>query len=247
MCAVHEHAAPTLIDYPRRRAIHQNPYAANICQKVRAEFSARATPWVFLPLALSLLPLLRSFELWFCSGIKGCLNLNSYRKSNGRRERIANLTIGGCFLSAELPMIRKALNARSHLNCEPRHTNEIFFGCCISDSHTINANRGPCFFARVGPRSGPPCFLLPPTSVGAISHARSRHCLASRQPFAAIRSKRASPTVGGGEASADGQMKYSAVVFFNATKTTRGAVAALQNHWHSIAAIRRCTLVSSGR
>lgn len=30
-----------------------------------------------------------------------------------------------------------------------------------------------CLRARVGPRSGPPCFRLPPTIVGAISFARS--------------------------------------------------------------------------
>src|SRR5690349_19417446 len=32
-------------------------------------------------------------------------------------------------------------------------------------------NEAHCFRARVGPRSGPPCFLEPPTIVGAIPHA----------------------------------------------------------------------------
>ena len=42
--------------------------------------------------------------------------------------------------------------------------------------------------ALVGPRSGPPCFLEPPTMVGAISSARSRHAFAPGHPLAAIMS-----------------------------------------------------------
>ena len=37
-------------------------------------------------------------------------------------------------------------------------------------------------FALVGPRSAPPCFLEPPTNVGAISLALSRHIAAPLQP-----------------------------------------------------------------
>ena len=47
--------------------------------------------------------------------------------------------------------------------------------------------------ALVGPRSGPPCFLLPPTSVGAMRLALSRHAPAFSQPRAAMRSWRVLP------------------------------------------------------
>ena len=49
--------------------------------------------------------------------------------------------------------------------------------------------------ARVGPRSGPPCFLLPPTSVGAILLALLRQSSAPSQPRSLIRSNSFSPTV----------------------------------------------------
>ena len=52
------------------------------------------------------------------------------------------------------------------------------------------------FFALVGPRSGPPCFLEPPTSVGAILSAPSAHFFAPFHPFCDIRSHSVSPTVG---------------------------------------------------
>lgn len=48
--------------------------------------------------------------------------------------------------------------------------------------------------ARVGPRSGPPCFLLPPTRVGATLFAICLHCAALDHPLADIRSYRELPT-----------------------------------------------------
>src|SRR5215831_9554494 len=64
--------------------------------------------------------------------------------------------------------------------------------------------------ARVGPRSGPPCFLLPPTIVGAILVARRAQDAAPGQPREAIRSPRASPTVGGGAGRGSGQRNHRA-------------------------------------
>lgn len=63
------------------------------------------------------------------------------------------------------------------------------------------------FLARVGPKSGPPCFLLPPTSVGAMSQASSRQAFAPSQPLATMRSYSASPTVGAGCKPGVGQLK----------------------------------------
>src|SRR5579863_10169802 len=76
--------------------------------------------------------------------------------------------------------------------------------------------------ARVGPRSGPPCFLEPPTTVGAISSAFLHHALEPFQPLAAIRSNSLSPTVCGGTEDLSGHEKCSAYCFRTATKTTRG-------------------------
>src|SRR5215510_7425117 len=76
--------------------------------------------------------------------------------------------------------------------------------------------------ARVGPRSGPPCFLLPPTMVGAIPAARHAQATAPGQPREAIRSPRASPTVGGGVAYDYGQQNHSAQGERIATNTNRG-------------------------
>src|SRR5262249_42739877 len=59
--------------------------------------------------------------------------------------------------------------------------------------------------ALVGPGSGPPCFLLPPTIVGAMPAARATHWLAPGQPPAAIRSARVSPTDGAAAADGTGQ------------------------------------------
>ena len=58
-------------------------------------------------------------------------------------------------------------------------------------------NISHAFLALTGPRSGPPCFLEPPTRVGAILFAFSAHNVALSQQLEAIRSKRVSPTVGG--------------------------------------------------
>jgi hypothetical protein len=66
------------------------------------------------------------------------------------------------------------------------------------------------FFARVGPRSGPPYLRLPPTMVGAISLALSRHSLAPFHPWAEIRSNNTSPTVGGSLKLGPGQVNCSA-------------------------------------
>src|SRR5438034_373062 len=49
--------------------------------------------------------------------------------------------------------------------------------------------------ARVGPRSGPSCFLLPPTMVGAMPRARDAPASAPGQPSDAIRARRVSPPV----------------------------------------------------
>src|SRR5690554_6232383 len=62
---------------------------------------------------------------------------------------------------------------------------------------------------RVGPRSGPPCFLEPPTRVGAILLARLAQSFAPSQPFDPISSTRSSPTVGGGLMDGSGQAKAS--------------------------------------
>ncbi len=76
--------------------------------------------------------------------------------------------------------------------------------------------------ARVGPKSGPPCFLLPPTSVGATSQALSLHACAPRQPLEAMRSPSAAPTVGAVCKPGVGQSKKADAPGFKATKITRG-------------------------
>ena len=83
-------------------------------------------------------------------------------------------------------------------------------------------NVAQAFFARVGPRSGPPCFLLPPTNVGAMSQAWSRHLEAPAQPLAAIKSNKALPTVGAAELRGTGQLKKRETELLSATMMTLG-------------------------
>ncbi len=78
-----------------------------------------------------------------------------------------------------------------------------------------------CWRARVGPRSGPPCFLDPPTTVGPMRSARCCHAAAPGQPRAAIKSPTALPTVGRAPCG-DGHwnpLKYSGRM---ATRINRG-------------------------
>ena len=75
---------------------------------------------------------------------------------------------------------------------------KIFFGASAGVGKTYAMlSAAHAARARVGPRSGPPCFFDPPTIVGAISSARLAQAEAPRQPFAAIRSRRTAPTVAG--------------------------------------------------
>ena len=76
--------------------------------------------------------------------------------------------------------------------------------------------------ARVGPRSGPPCLVLPPTMVGAIPAAWRDHASAPGQPAEPIRSRSASPTVGGRWSSGSGQWNAAAQGCFIAISTSRG-------------------------
>ncbi len=76
--------------------------------------------------------------------------------------------------------------------------------------------------ARVGPRSGPPCFLEPPTSVGAIRFARAAQASAPFHPRSAMRSTRVSPTVGAGCGEGDGYSKETAISLRKPTAMTRG-------------------------
>src|SRR5690606_2135477 len=76
-------------------------------------------------------------------------------------------------------------------------------------------------FARVGPKSAPPCFLLPPTNVGAMLFAISTQVSRCLQPLAPIISRSAVPPVAVvGDSS--GQEKYSASAGRSATSTKRG-------------------------
>lgn len=91
-------------------------------------------------------------------------------------------------------------------------------------------SRAHCARARVGPRSGPPCFFDPPTKVGAIASARRRHFEAPRQPREAIRSPIASPTEGGSHSPRAGQMNASGIAPLNATRMNRGRSCGTPNH-----------------
>lgn len=75
--------------------------------------------------------------------------------------------------------------------------------------------------ARVGPRSGPPCFFEPPTRVGAGAFARSAQASAPSQPLAAIKSTRVSPTCVS-LACGIGQRKHSMSRARRAIKINRG-------------------------
>lgn len=78
------------------------------------------------------------------------------------------------------------------------------------------------FLARVGPKSGPPCFFDPPTSVGAMASACSAHFAAPSQPFEDISSNRSWPTVKGCSRRVSGHWKYRAYGCFKATRMVRG-------------------------
>ena len=77
-------------------------------------------------------------------------------------------------------------------------------------------------FARVGPRSAPPCFLLPPTKVGPTSFAISRHASACFHPRAAMSEYSASPTVVRARSSGTGQRKNRMSSALIAMSTKRG-------------------------
>ncbi len=76
-------------------------------------------------------------------------------------------------------------------------------------------------FARVGPKSGPPCFFDPPTIVGAILCAFAAQASAPGQPFSAICGNNASPTEGVSP-HPTGHEKCSASAGRRATITKRG-------------------------
>ena len=76
--------------------------------------------------------------------------------------------------------------------------------------------------ALVGPKSGPPCFLLPPTRVGAILFAFCFHAAAPAQPLADMRSKRVSPTVGVSCSILEGKVNTSSKSFRMPIITTLG-------------------------
>ncbi len=74
--------------------------------------------------------------------------------------------------------------------------------------------------ARVGPRSGPPCFSEPPTMVGAIWLAFSAQASAPSQPPSAIWSRSSWPT--DGAVSFCGSGHSNSAPFDMPTITTRG-------------------------
>lgn len=76
--------------------------------------------------------------------------------------------------------------------------------------------------ARVGPRSGPPCFLDPPTIVGAMSWARKDHSFAPGQHLSDIWSASACPTVGGFCISEGHTKRFPILMDRKATNTNRG-------------------------
>lgn len=76
--------------------------------------------------------------------------------------------------------------------------------------------------ALVGPKSGPPCFLLPPTSVGAMVEALFLHSAAPCHSFSDIKSNNASPTVGAGCRCLGGNENVSVRSLRTPIITTRG-------------------------
>src|SRR5207249_10080646 len=78
-----------------------------------------------------------------------------------------------------------------------------------------------CRFALVGPRSGPPCFLEPPTIVSAIPHAFLCQRSAPSHPLDAIKSPRVCPTVVA-TGICFGQLNALAYWLLSATRTKRG-------------------------
>ena len=93
-------------------------------------------------------------------------------------------------------------------------------GASASDS-PLTPSRFHAARALVGPRSAPPCFFEPPTSVGAMSSAPAAHSAAPGQPREAIRSTSTSPTDAPGVV-VEGHAKKGARCFFTATRMNRG-------------------------
>jgi len=57
----------------------------------------------------------------------------------GRREGIAYLPVSGGFAPGELPIVRKALQARHHGDGKPWHSFKITLGGGIGNAQTVNA------------------------------------------------------------------------------------------------------------
>ena len=123
---------------------------------------------------------------------------------NRRGECVAHLAICVCARSSELPVLREALEAGSHAHSEKGHSAELSTRRVINNPSAIDAQSRPLFPRPGRAQVGPPCFLDPPTSVGAIRPANAAHASAPSHPSAAISSRSACPTVGGDSFVGDG-------------------------------------------
>ncbi len=116
-------------------------------------------------------------------------NLPSNSLSDGRRERVADLEICGRLACEDLPVVREPLDPSRHTDRQARQPRESRLGSFFCQRLAVDAEQLPPARARVGPRSGPPCFFEPPTKVGAMRAARSAH--ASTSPSRWLPSSRA--------------------------------------------------------
>ncbi len=95
-------------------------------------------------------------------------------------------------------------------------------GAVLATPRPSTPSSAHAFLALTGPRSGPPCFLEPPTKVGAILFAFFAQSFAPSHLFSAIKSYSVSPTVGAHPGFPFGYEKEMFSSFRIATITTRG-------------------------
>ena len=99
------------------------------------------------------------------------------------------------FATGEGPILREALDFCGHWHGEAWKAHKIGVPVGFEAMpRPSTPSLAQAARARVGPKSGPPCFFEPPTTAGAVPFASFRHSLAPGQPPFFMKGYKASPT-----------------------------------------------------
>jgi hypothetical protein len=104
-------------------------------------------------------------------GAGDCL---AYGLGDRRREGVPDLSVGGCLAARKVPGVREPLQPGDHPGCQLRYPGrwELRAGAFISDAKPVDTQFAPGRAGAGRAEVRAPCFLLPPTIVGALPAAR---------------------------------------------------------------------------